>query len=188
MESEHGQSSPVEGTGPGVDVGRAPSLAAHPGVAATPGAAYEVGDLALDLGTVGPITRCHSGWPGRSGPLEEVFTAADADRASERDLVHARRKGHCVQWTLNEARPPLSRVGLMATCWPVGQVSVTPLTGPLRVEPGQRVRPSGFEPETCGIESVKLGVVYGDDDIGIDDVCVHLTRLTSKQVSPAAVF
>ena len=35
----------------------------------------------------------------------------------ERDLVHARRKGQSLQWTLNEARPPPSRVGLMATRW-----------------------------------------------------------------------
>ena len=31
-----------------------------------------------------------------------------------RDFVHARRSGQSLQWTLNEARPPPSRVGLMA--------------------------------------------------------------------------
>jgi hypothetical protein len=82
IESEHGQTSPVDGTGEGVDVGGDPSLAAHPGVAPTPGAANEVGDLAFDLGTVAPIARLPlGGGLVGAGPLEEVFVAAGADGA-----------------------------------------------------------------------------------------------------------
>ena len=83
VQSEHGQPSPVDGTGASVDVGGDPSPAAHPSLAASPGSTDEVGDLALDLGPVAPIARLPLGGElFGPGHLEEVLVATDRDGAS----------------------------------------------------------------------------------------------------------
>src|SRR5215471_8814421 len=82
VEPEDREPGPVEGPGPGEEVGGDAGQAAGAGLPAAPGPAGEVGDLALDDGPVRFVALL-PGWValGGAGALQHRFVGVDGDGA-----------------------------------------------------------------------------------------------------------
>src|ERR1022692_1662220 len=83
MQSERGQTGPVDGSCPGVEVGGHPFLPPGPCSPTSPGLPDEMGDLAFDDGPVGPVALDPAGF-SLLGPslLQHGLVGMDGDGAT----------------------------------------------------------------------------------------------------------